>query len=42
MQVREDDGLVVIRLHEGEDFFPTLLEALAHLPDAVTLKIVDG
>ena len=31
MQVREDDGLVVIRLHEGEDFFPTLLEALARV-----------
>jgi predicted DNA-binding protein with PD1-like motif len=28
MQVIEDDGTVVIRLHEGEDFFPTLLEAL--------------
>jgi predicted DNA-binding protein with PD1-like motif len=28
MQVMEDDGTVVIRLHEGEDFFPTLLEAL--------------
>ena len=28
MQVVEDDGTVVIRLHEGEDFFPTLLEAL--------------
>jgi predicted DNA-binding protein with PD1-like motif len=31
MQVREDDGLVVIRLHEGEDLFPTLLEALARV-----------
>jgi len=29
MQVVEDGGTVVIRLHEGEDFFPTLLEALA-------------
>jgi predicted DNA-binding protein with PD1-like motif len=28
MQVIEDDGIVVIRLHEGEDFFPTVLEAL--------------
>jgi predicted DNA-binding protein with PD1-like motif len=28
MQVMEDDGTVVIRLHEGEDFFPTLLSAL--------------
>ncbi len=28
MQVMEDDGTVVIRLHEGEDFFPTLREAL--------------
>ena len=28
MQVIEDDGTVVIRLHEGEDFFPTLLTAL--------------
>ena len=28
MQVVEDGGTVVIRLHEGEDFFPTLLQAL--------------
>ena len=28
MQVIEDDGPVVIRLYEGEDLFPTLLEAL--------------
>ena len=28
MQVIEDDGTVVIRLHEGEDFFPTLKAAL--------------
>jgi predicted DNA-binding protein with PD1-like motif len=28
MQVMEDDGTVVIRLHEGEDFFPTLRKAL--------------
>jgi predicted DNA-binding protein with PD1-like motif len=28
MQVIEDDGTVVIRLHEGEDLFPTLLKAL--------------
>ncbi|NIP36302.1 MAG: DUF296 domain-containing protein [Thermoplasmata archaeon] len=28
MQVIEDDGTVVIRLHEGEDFFPTLRAAL--------------
>jgi predicted DNA-binding protein with PD1-like motif len=28
MQVIEDDGTVVIRLHEGEDLFPTLGEAL--------------
>ena len=28
MQVIEDDGTVVIRLHEGEDFFPTLAKAL--------------
>ena len=28
MQVMEDGDVVVIRLHEGEDFFPTLLEAL--------------
>jgi len=28
MEVVEDDGIVVIRLHEGEDFFPTLLRAL--------------
>ena len=34
MQVIEDDGTVVIRLHEGEDFFPTLLTAL----DQVGLK----
>jgi predicted DNA-binding protein with PD1-like motif len=31
MQVLEDDGTVVIRLHEGEDFFPTLLKALAEV-----------
>lgn len=34
MQVLEDDGTVVIRLHEGEDFFPTLREAL----ESVNLK----
>lgn len=28
MQVLEDGDTVVIRLHEGEDFFPTLEEAL--------------
>ena len=28
MQVIEDDGIVVIRLHEGEDLFPTLGKAL--------------
>ena len=28
MQVIEDDGTVVIRLHEGEDLFPTLVKAL--------------
>ena len=28
MQVVEDGGTVVVRLHEGEDFFPTLLQAL--------------
>ena len=28
MQVMEDGGTVVVRLHEGEDFFPTLIEAL--------------
>ena len=28
MQVMEDDGTVVIRLHEGEEFFPALLSAL--------------
>jgi predicted DNA-binding protein with PD1-like motif len=28
MQVIEDQGTAVIRLHEGEDFFPTLQEAL--------------
>ena len=28
MQVMEDGGTVVIRLHEGEDFFPTLGMAL--------------
>lgn len=31
MQVSERGGLVVIRLHEGEDFFPTLLKALARV-----------
>lgn len=28
MQVMEHGGIVVIRLHEGEDFFPTLRKAL--------------
>jgi len=28
MQVMEDDGTVVIRLHEGEDFFTALRAAL--------------
>lgn len=31
MQVMEDDGTVVIRLHEGEDFFPALREALGEV-----------
>jgi len=31
MQVIEDDGIVVIRLHEGEDLFPTLAQALARV-----------
>ncbi len=34
MQVLEDDSTVVIRLHEGEDFFPTLRGAL----ESVDLK----
>jgi predicted DNA-binding protein with PD1-like motif len=31
MQVIEDDGIVVIRLHEGEDLFPTLARALGQV-----------
>jgi predicted DNA-binding protein with PD1-like motif len=34
MQVLEEDGTVVIRLHEGEDFFPALRQAL----EAVDLR----
>jgi predicted DNA-binding protein with PD1-like motif len=31
VQVRESEGVVVIRLHEGEDFLPTLLDALSRV-----------
>ena len=31
MKVIESQDVTVIRLHEGEDFFPTLLEALARV-----------
>jgi predicted DNA-binding protein with PD1-like motif len=41
MQVIEDDGIIIIRLHGGEDVFPTLHEALRQV-DLSSGVIVTG